>query len=150
MGEYKRVEEVLGKIAEREQIHGLVEPKHSPDAKYKKDPKSKLVRPTLRVGSRLVWAVGAPRWEKNSNIKGYALGVVLDWGGHGKPDEEDSWGDGWWRSKTCTVQVTRVSSPELQWMVGHLRAVSLDYHYGDRLTFPLFAPEECNPQDYGL
>lgn len=149
MGEYKRVADILGAIEDREQIHGLVEPKHSPDVKYKKDPKNKIVRPTLRVGSKLVWAIGAERYGVGS-IKGYALGVVLDWGGNGRPEHEHTWGgDSWWDSRGCIVQVTRVSNPEFEWMVGHLRQVTL-YGYAKSGEMPLFTPEECNKADYGL
>lgn len=149
MGEYKRIEDILGAITEREQIHGLVEPKHSPDAKYKKDPKNKITRPTLRVGSKLVWAIGSARYQPGS-IKGYALGVVLDWGGNGKPEDENTWGGGSrWDSKNCIVQVTRVSNPGFEWMVGHLRQVTI-YGHSKSSEMPLFTPEECDKADYGL
>ncbi len=148
MGEYKRVEDVLGKIAEREQIHGLVEPKHSPDAKYKVQKGSKLARPTLRVGSRLVWPIG----HSGRDVSGYALGIVLDWEGNGKPQKdgaEGGWGDSYWNSRRCFVQVIRVSNPDWQWMVGHLRQVTI-YGWSNRAEMPMFTPEECNPKDYGL
>lgn len=149
MGEYKRVADILKAIEDREQIHGLVEPKYSPDVKYKKAPKNKIVRPTLRVGSELVWSIGAGCYPTNG-IKGYALGVVLDWGGNGMPGYEHTWGGGsWWGSMGCIVQVTRVSNPELEWMVGHLRQVTI-HGYSKGGEMPLFTPEECNKADYGL
>lgn len=140
MSEYSRIQDVIGRIEEREQIHGLVEPKHRPAAKYKKGPKDKIERPALKVGKRVVYSVGVNRWSKNP-LKGYALGVILDWSGK----------EGWWNSTQLIVQVIRVSNPDLEHMVGHLKAVDIG-GWGENPTAPMpfLVPEEGDPKDYKL
>lgn len=138
--EYPRVEDLLSKIEEREQIHGLVEPRQRSSVKYKKEPKDKIERPALKVGKRVVYAVGLNRWSK-SPLKGYALGIILDW------NQQD---DGWYRTRLI-VQTIKVSNPKLEYLVGHLSAVDIG-DWGDSPTarMPLLVPEEGDPKDYKL
>ncbi len=139
--DYQRVKDVIDKLEIKEQIEGLVEPKHRPAAKYKKDPKDQFARPDLKVGKRVVFGVGQDRWSRNP-IKGYALGIVLDWG---------TGNDGWYSSTRLIVQVVKVSNPALDHLVGHLRAVDIGA-WGDQPTarMPFFVPEEGDPKDYKL
>jgi len=138
--EYPRVEDLLNRIEEREQIHGLVEPKQRSVAKYKKEPKSRIERPALKVGKRIVYAVGLHRWSRGE-VKGYALGIILDW------NTDNSW---WYRTQLI-VQTIKVSNPSLEHLVGHLSAVDIG-EWGDspQSHMPFLVPEEGNPSDYKL
>lgn len=138
--EYPRVEDLLNAIEIKEQVHGLITPKHTPSSKYKKAPKEKIERPALKVGKKIVYAIGRNRWSRNP-IKGYALAVVLDW---------DASGDGWYRTQLI-VQTIKVSNPELEYLVGHLSAVDIG-GWGDSPTahMPFLVPEEGDPKDYKL
>ena len=144
MAEYRRVEDILGAIVEREEIHGLVEPRHTPSAKYKKGPKDQFSRPMLRVGSRIVFPLGIPWWKRRAGvkdgIKGYGLGVVLDWEG----DQSDI---STWNSVTAIIQVVRVSREEFGDLVGHLRHIDIGGWHNQSVKF---TPEECSGKDYGL
>jgi len=137
---YNRVEDLLAKIQIREEIHGLVEPKHTPSSKYKKEPKDKTERPSLKVGKKIVYPVGVNRYSK-SEVKGYALGVILDW-------QADS--QGWYRTRLI-VQTIRVSNPALEHLVGHLSAIDIgDWGDSPQAHMPFLVPEEGDPKNYGL
>lgn len=138
--EYPRVEDLLSKIEEREQIHGLVEPRQRSSVKYKKEPKDKIERPALKVGKRVVYTVGLNRWSKHP-LKGYALGVILDW----------STNDSWWQRTQLIIQTIRVSNPSLEHLIGHLHAIDIG-EWGDTPTarMPFLVPEEGDPKDYKL
>lgn len=138
--EYPRVEDLLNEIEIKEQVHGLITPKHTPSSKYKKEPKDKIVRPALKVGKKVVYVVGQNRWLRHP-IRGYALAVILDWN-HNQ--------EGWHRTRLI-VQTIKVSNPELEYLVGHLSAVDIG-DWGDSPTarMPFLVPEEGNPSDYKL
>lgn len=116
---------LLEKVIDREQIDGVVEPRHFPDAKYKRPADAKPDEPsypTLRVGSKVIVKWNIYRDYRRS-LAGYYLGVVID-------VVQDSgsfvWGG---RDAELIVQVTRVSNePEMGFMVGRLRSVKMYRH----------------------
>lgn len=133
MAEWKRVDQILKRIAEKEDIQGLVEPRVPKAAKHKKTHTADPDRPTLRPGSKLVKEI-----RDGNNVVGYALGVVLDYEVRNK----------WWSYEDVIVQVTKVSNEKLADLVGRLRQWTLYSGWRDRGAS--FTPEEVNQSDYGL
>jgi len=150
MGTRKRPEAVLAAIEEREQIHGLVEPRVPKPAKYKRDSADDHLklpdRPVLKVGQKIVFTIKVSRDDKKSygrtSIAGYGIGVVLDW--------ESSSSDLWRSGTNAIVQVTKVSNPEFAEMVGRLKSIELFNRYWDSGEVTKFTPQECRQEDYRL
>lgn len=115
MAEPRYVEDILKAIQIKEEIHGLVEPKHRKPAKYRVSKENPKQRPDMKVGQKLVSTVGSRRWfgSNYGDREGYALGVVIDF-------VDDSY-DGSSSQFAVIVQVTRVSNPKHEDMIGHLR-----------------------------
>jgi hypothetical protein len=133
--------DIVTRLLDREQIEGVVEPRVPPAAKYKKEGSADRGRPDLFPGRKLIVEIydpGAVEW-KPRGTKGYALCVVLDY-------EEQG---GYWHRTDVIVQVTCVSHPDLEPMVGRLKVFKvLTPRMGTRRI--LFVPEEANPADFHL
>lgn len=140
------LETLLNEIEIKEQVHGLITPKHTPEAKYKKPSNHKLSRPNLKVGTKLIWPL-TKGWYMYGDIRGYALGIVLDWGTNGKPEDSDV--HYWQSGSQCVVQIIKVSNKDYEWLVGHLRSITL-YSWSKPMEMPIFCPEEGAAKDYGL
>ena len=142
MGRYKRVEDILGAIEEREQIHGLIEPRVPPALKYKKGHKPGAVPlPDLKVGTKLVLTCTSGSWGYGfggyGTVTGYALGIVVDF--------HLRCGDGvFYSDAKAIIQVVKVTHADLLGMVGRLHAVNVgDYHQHVR-----FVPEQVQLLDF--
>lgn len=142
MAEHRRVADILAAIVDREQIHGIIEPRVPPALKYKKGHKPGAVPlPDLRVGTKLVLTCTScglgHDFSSYGTVVGYALGIVLDFHTRG----EDS---GLYYDAKAIVQIVKVTHPDLQSLVGHLRSISVgDYHTDVR-----FVPEQVQQSDF--
>lgn len=143
MAEHRRVEDVLTAIVDREQIHGLVEPRVPSALKYKRgrNRANTVHLPDLKVGTKLVLTCASrgpgPVFTSYGTVTGYALGIVLDF--YSRGGEKDLYYDAY-----AIVQIVKVTHPDLLNMVGHLRSVSVgDYHTSTR-----FVPEQVQQSDF--
>lgn len=143
MAEHRRVEDILAAIVDREQIHGLVEPRVPSALKYKrrKNRAGDVPLPDLKVGARLVLTCSSRElgtvFGGYGTVTGYALGIVLDF--YTRGGEKDLYYDAY-----AIVQIVKVTHPDLLNMVGHLRSVSVgDYHTSTR-----FVPEQVQQSDF--
>lgn len=143
MAEHRRVADILGAIADREQIHGLVEPRVPPALKYKKEKDSGLHRPDIRVGCKLVLPYEDREgefWARSTAVTGYALAVVLDYSGA-------RYGSAYfYGTVTAIVQITRVTNKKLLPLVGRLRHIDIGSSWHAHRE--QFCPEEVQLGDY--
>lgn len=135
MAEHRKVADILGAIADREQIHGLVEPRVPPARKYKKTRHSEIALPDLRIGCKLV-TKHSPNGYSFGDVLGYSLGVVVDF--HVQDEES------FYQSATAIVQVVKVTNQKLEHLLGRLIHVNV----GDYFMSTLFVPEQAQLSDY--
>ncbi len=142
MAEHHRVADILASIVDREQIHGIIEPRVPPVLKYKKGHKPGAVPlPDLKVGTKLVLTCSSSglgaTFSSYGSVVGYALGIVLDFYTRGGVH-------GLYFDARAVMQIVKVTHPDLLGLVGHLRSVSVgDYHTGAR-----FVPEQVQLSDF--
>lgn len=136
MAEHRRVVDILGAIADREQIHGLVEPRVPPALKYKKDRPGEKNLPDMKVGTKLVIRFSRNGWG-SGDVLGYALGIVIDFydrSGHST----------YYTSINALVQIVRVTHPDLAHMIGRIRSAEVGDYWGSAF----FVPEQVQLSDY--
>lgn len=135
MAEHRRVDEILGAIADREQIHGLVEPRVPPALKYKKTKQSEVGLPDLHVGRKLV-TKHSPNGRIFGDVLGYSLGVVVDFHARGS--------ESYYQEANAIVQVVKVTNSQLSHLLGRLISVNV----GDYFMSSLFVPEQAQLSNY--
>lgn len=136
MAEHRRVDEILGAIADREQIHGLVEPRVPPARKYKKTRHSEIALPDLRVGCKLVTRHTPNGGHSYGTVLGFSLGVVVDFHVQGE--------ESFYQSATAIVQVVKVTNSQLSHLLGRLISVNV----GGYFASTLFVPEQAQISNY--
>lgn len=130
-------EKLIERILFKEEILGLVEPKHHPDATYKTKVGLNEVEIPLPLGTKVICSYNAG-WGKGNTVKGYYLGVIVYTLDHSS-----------WRNEVI-VQVVKVSQPSLDPILGTLRVENLPRRWDDYLSSVVGVSPPVKWEDYVL